>query len=273
MDFELTISGLCLVAMKTPKAEDPEPSAPLAVDVYCPVANHPHPHRTVLTYDPEHAKADFEPEMVVDDQGKRFASVDLGGSVWSLSFEDGPKQFNATWGKPSKHFPKPGEEPFLNWVPKLGDLKLRNFQPAATGLLPTGARTRLVLPPGKLEAADIVTKKGGTEYAMWKFSGNKNIVRALANHVRYSATGITSMRLVTPGRQVFSSRTAFRMALSNDLAVVATNYLDPVEKLEHLEHLKGMAGIQGTFAVPTPGPGEVQQTIKPICNSVIAVYS
>ena len=267
MNFELTISGLCLVALKSPKVDDLEPTKPLGIEVYCPQAAN---HRTVLTYDPEHAVANFEPELVVDENGKRFASVDLGGQVWSVSFKDGPADYTADWGKPTDEIPKPGEEAWLNWVPKLGDINLKDFEPAAAGQLPKHTATRLVLARGHLQAADIVKKKGKSEYAKWAFPAI-GVKRALANQLFYVAKGIKDLEIkTTVGRRIYSERTTVRMALSNDLTVVPENYNDPHDKLHHLGHLKGMDGIAGDFKVPEAY--EVKQTAKPICNSVLVVH-
>ena len=266
MDLELTISGLCLVALR---ADDLGPAEPLGIEVYCPQAAH---HRALLTYDPEEAYANFEPELVVDESGKRFASVDLGNQVWSVSFGGGPGKFTASWGRPTGEVPKEGEETWLNWVPKLADIGLEEFTPTAAGQLPKRATTRLVLARGHLQAADIIKKGDGSDYARWRFPAAANAVRAVANHLLYAAREISDLKITTTvGREIYASGTGtLRMALSNDLAVVPDDYNVSPGALHHLGHLKGMDGITGDFKAPTEYTP--QQTAKPICNSVLVIH-
>src|SRR5687767_3330315 len=122
MDFELTITGLCLVALRRKEEDSDQPAEPLGIEIFCPQATN---HRTVLIYEPEGVKSEFEPEMVVDETGKRLASLDLSNQVWTVSFNNGPGKFRASWGTPSGRVPTSScEEEWLNWVPRLADIGL-----------------------------------------------------------------------------------------------------------------------------------------------------
>src|SRR5258708_6857638 len=93
MIFELTISGLCLVVLKS---DQKMPIHPEAVDVVCPKDDM---HRARLCYSPDVIRANYpnlvkegytDPKMTVDTKGRRIASLDLADSFLELAFSDTP---------------------------------------------------------------------------------------------------------------------------------------------------------------------------------------
>jgi hypothetical protein len=265
MDFELTITGLCLLVLKS---KDDEPATPAGAEIFCPAA---HNHRSVLSYAPENVVANFEPELVVDEAGKRFASIEMKGKVWSVTLQNGAGTFSARWGKPNASTPGAGEEDWLNWVPKLADIGFKGFTPGAAGQLPTNAGTRLTLAPGELEARDVLREPPNGPIYTWMFPAVGK-TRAVANHMIYTARGIQKVVVSGSGGQQVKaewSSGTFRMALSNDLEHVPLDYNSPGAELQHLAHLEKMGGINGKFAAPKLQ--KVPQTAKPICNGIVFI--
>lgn len=276
MDFELTISGLCVIVLQS---KDDYPKKPAGIEVLCPDA---HGHRARLTYDPEQAITEIEPALHIDSRGARFASLDLTDIRQPLNLDFGaspPTEFLLDWGDISKEVPEQvAQEKWMSWVPSDQDLGLKGIRVEKDpNKLPTGAAARLILNPGSVEARSTVKNKGTREeterYIKWKFPA-VNIKRAVANEVVYRVQGVQHV-IVWWGRggqneKIFMSHNGTRrMAISNDLAVVSNTYNDPQDKLDHLTHLEVLA--LDNKKVQAPEISKDDRTGRPICNQIFFV--
>jgi hypothetical protein len=262
MNFELTISGLCVIVLKS---KDDKPENPAEVEVLCPDA---HGHKPRLSYRPEGVITEVEPDLFIDPQGGRIASLDLTGKVLSLDLGTNPHtKFSLDWGTGTGKVPP--EEKWMRWVPSDQDLGLKGIRLAKPGTLPKGASARLALQPGNIEARAVVRTSDTKDYILWNFPA-KNFERALANEVVYSARGVQHVKVLWGTESLFVSRTGtLEMAISNDLAIVPKNYNEGVKKLEHLSHVEVLAEPPAKVNIPIIV--EVERTGRPICNQLIFV--
>lgn len=279
MDFELTISGLCLLVMKPKIPGDSMPVDPTNVEVFCPAAHH---HRAVLCYEPEGVKTDLEPELVVGYRGKRYAQLDLMGQVWSLKLEEGPREFTVNWGTPKDdpRIPETGqqapagaaEEDWLHWVPRLAEIGFSGFEMPGDGQLPPLGATRFALPWGSIYAADIVGDDDQADgYSRWRFPAAADRVRTLANHMVFQARGVDKVTVASTVGATLSVEggASLHMSLSHDLARVPRDYNQGGDVLDHLAVLEGMGWITGDFEAPERV--SERATAKPICNGIVHV--
>lgn len=266
MNLELTISGQCIIAMKSTSGED-RPEHPDAVDIICPAAPM---HCARLSYLPGLIRPQIEPEMVIDNRGQRIASMDLMGRVLRVSFGANPISVFSVHLEPT-----PGPPPFagMKFVPTLDELGFLPFTMPASKR-PAGASARITLPCGDIYADEIVNDFDTGKPVIWDFPKKPGLKRALANRVVYRSKEAGDLTISTAdGIKVLEASGAgvtLQMSLSNDDCVVPIDYNDPVVALRDLEHLRVIAPPNGVFQPPTIA--EDQRTGRPICNQVIFSY-
>ena len=268
MNFELTISGLCVIVLK---AKEAKPEHPTAVDIIIPQACH---HAGRLTYLPSPVKhvRKVQPKLVIDEAAGRIASLDINQAALQLTFGTNPNtKFDVHWGAYGQTPSAPWEETCLEWLPRLEELGFEPFRVGPPGTLPTGASARLTLPPGKLATRQIIKNPDTNQYLRWKFPA-VNVRKALANEIIYTVDGADNMNIVdSSGAQTLYSKEKgirpVRMCITNDLEYVPYNYGGSSAALEHLRHVDSMAS--GTFQKPIEVNDE--RTGHPICMSVIFV--
>jgi len=276
MNLDLTISGLCVIVFKS---KTPRPPNPDAVEVLC--VGDPHGiHRPRLSFRPEEmiVSKGLNPDLLIDPQGRRFASVDIGGKVVTLNVGTNSRtQFTVQWSSstPGAEPTIPAEEAWMNWVPSIQDVGLKGVQSRPAGGLPSGANARLLLPFGDINARNVIPAppNPATKYLPWRFHPGKpnEFVRALANEVVFHGVDVEFVEFGWGGNTLFKQLPGFRIevGISNDLAQVAPDYPGPHTTLDHLTHLEGLADPPGTVEVPELKP--LQQTGRPICNQVFVV--
>lgn len=274
MNFELTISGLNIIVLKS--AED-RPKNPDNVDVICPAADM---HRARLSYAPEDCvpARTFEPELVVGRGGERIASEDCRKHRYKVTFVNDiyERKFNLKWSP--LEYSEPLTEEFMDWLPSLDDLGFKGFR-VGSGI-PHGAASRFSLPPGDVTCYEITRDPHTNETLLWNFPsayGGDGMTCALANLIVYRATDIQTLQITRDRKTILTSTLpnngTLRMCLSNDMANVPYDYNDPQESLKHLEHLKCIVKEKVPFVAPRIVPREKggQRTGHPICNGVVFV--
>lgn len=274
MKFELTISGMCILAMKS--STGPMPVHPDAIDVIVPRAEH---HKCRFVWDPNEAEPSREANLVVDPAGKRYASIDLSEQTLGISFEfmaEANTAHTVHWGEEKVAPGAPWEETQMNWVPRLESLGFQGFVIPPGNERPAGASARIKLPFGTLSARAMVNDADTNSYVLWDFLGgpdNGGIRRALANEVVYTVDGIDTV-IVTDAATTEIVRVSLgpfqtaRMCVSNDMEMVPKDFTTDLTQLDHLRHLDVIAG--GTFIVPKVVPPP--RTGHKICDQVVYVY-
>jgi hypothetical protein len=269
MNFELTISGMCVIALKSDSDEE-RPAHPDEVDVLCVGACE---HRPRLSYLPHEVNPQaVEPDLVIDPWGVRSASVDLTQQALKLDFKNNPETyFSLTWGEEGTATPL--DESAMNWVPTADDLGFKKLELGQAGQIPGGVNARLSLPYGKLFCRNVVRDPVSSAYLVWDFPA-KGIKRALANEVVYRAQGVTDLTLTShDGTELLSadkSEGTLYMSISNDLGKVPKDYRGGIEALDHLSHLQSMA--PDGVAFDPPKVDSPKRTGHPICNQVLYMY-
>jgi len=253
--------------MKSSTGED-RPEHPTAVDIICPAAPM---HCARLSYLPGQVIAQIEPEMVIDNNGQRIASMDLMGKVLAISFGTNP---SATFSVHLKPTNQPRQFAGMKFVPTLAELGFKPFSIPDVSR-PKGASARIELPPGDIFADDIVTDSDTGNPVPWVFPKIPDLTRALANRVVFRATGVEDLNIsTTDGVTILdasgSANVMLQMSVSNDDCVVPIDFNDPVDALRDLEYLRVVAPPDGPFDPPTPSTGE--HTGRPICNQTVFGY-
>ncbi len=269
MDFELTISGLCVIVMRSP--ED-RPTRPDVVDVLCVSEG----HRPRLCYLPEELVTDEAvAELVVDPAGRRIAFLDITNQALTLSFGTTPhSDFSVTWGAPDAEAPQTrAEDAWMNWVPLVQDLGfnkgLRLGQP---GELVEGAGAVLSLPKGRLSGREVVRERNSDIPFLWKFPAAGGKKRAIANQVVFRADGVADAIFSLNGNTYLTSSKAggiLQVAISADLPSVLPDYPEGSDKLDHLGHIAALAASRSVFQAPELVPP--QRTGHPICNQALFI--
>jgi len=278
MDFELTISGLCVVALKS---EDARPTAPSAVDIICPKAPC---HRTRLNYDFAQflasAAPPVEPELVIDPTGRRFGSLDLCDAFLKFDFASNPyKNFALQWGP--EDVERPPSERWMNWVPSLQDIGFESLELGSRR--PDGATARISLPEGELECRSVVRDSNTRQFAIWNFpavvnkTSGKPIRRALANEIVYRASSVGALTISdSEGNPLLASSPTIKegmtlkMCISNDIHRLTIDTPMETAVLNHLDHVKTVARPREFMA---PRLSDDQRTGGgPICSQVIGNY-
>jgi hypothetical protein len=271
MNLELTISGLCAIAVE---ADEARPTRPRAVDVLCPSA---HCHQARLAWYPAEvvpgrALQGLKPDLVIDPAGVALASLPLDGAALRLEVAPANESFELSWGEERAEAPgSAAEDAWMNWLPPISDLGLavaESYRLGPPGRLPAGTSARLTLPPGRLRCSRIVHDKDDpTQVMLWRFPATGS-VRALANDVVFLAPEIEAAALLLGDEQLFSVEQPglVRIAISNDLYTVPFDYRAGSETLDHLRHFDAIAGDSRGFAAPEAV--DERRTGHPICNGV-----
>jgi hypothetical protein len=279
MRFELTISGLCVIAMQSQdKTANPRPRNPERVDIIVPDARH---HKCRLVWDPKDALTKIEPPLIVNTTGDTMASLDLDGRTnpqqamlkLDLRSKTNPG-FEVSWGADAEK-PAPSEETWLNWVPTMEELGFPAFPVPAFGTHATGVRARIALPFGKIIAADVVTQRGSGSPLVWNFKGGSRHV--VANKVVFIADDIDKYDFQNErgesllGLELQGPRVV-QMCISNDMEKVPKDFNKGIADLSHLSHVDVLVPENvSTFATPTCDPG--QRTGNRICTQVVNVWA
>lgn len=278
MNFELTISGLCLTVLKS---KEMPPRHPDDVEILIPYACH---HVCRLSYlplevFPPDKYHDVKAELIDDPRSERVASWRLDHCTIALSFnvehDDEPqRQFNVHWGYKAKQTPTaPWEETWLDWLPTLEDLGFRGLNTASDGSLPEGALARIKLPPGSIATRQMLRKPKTNDLLRWDFPATR-IRKALANDLVYSIADVKDLTITTEDgtksliTSVGKTQTV-RMCLSNDMELVPENYRRDIGELEHLKHFGALAA-EGEFVPPEIVP-DPQRTGQPTCMGIVFI--
>lgn len=275
MDFELTISGLCVVAIQS----SGDPTAPAAVDILCPKA---HCHRARLNFnfaEVQRAKnPPVEPEMVIDPSGARFGSLDLRDRFLTIDFTSTPYDAFVVQRGPADSTTPPSEK-WLNWVPTLEEIGFETFKLGSDK--PHGALARISLPKGELECRKVVRDADTQKFALWEFPAvidkatGKPIRKAIANEIVFRAASVGDLLICDQeGRRVLTAErpegTTLKMSISNDLHALTVDTPMETTVLEHLKHVESLAEPARFLA---PRLADEQRTgAGPICSQVINNY-
>ena len=274
MNFELTISGLNIIVLKS--AED-RPTKPDAVDIICPAADM---HRPRISYAPEewNPARQFYPELVVGRSGERIGTEDCRDHYYEIAFVSDlyTRKFNLKWAPPPYH-EEPLTEEYMDWLPSLDDLGFMGLE-VGTGI-PDKAAARFSLPPGDVMCREMTRDHSTNETLLWNFPSahdQTGRICALANLIVYRATDIQAMMIIRDRKMIltsFPNTGTLRMCLSNDMANVPYDYNSPQKSLEHLGHLSYIVDEKYPFVAPFihEGGNGGQRTGHPICNGVIFV--
>jgi hypothetical protein len=282
MKFELTISGLVVIALQSSAGEE-RPEHPQAIDIIVPDDHHhgpeSHRHTCRLNYLPNEVlpvPADMKlPEMTVDPIGTRIASLILQGRALEFKLDGNTtSEYTVKWGPPAVQPAAKSEEDTLNWIPKIGDLGFNDFQVGAAGSLPSGARARITLPPGVLGSRNLIADHITDELIVWKFPA-VNIQRVLANEVVFKATA-HKVSIVENGQELLSSTLAendtLKMSLSQETTYVPLDYNNPSKMLAHLSHFNILTEVSDKgFQEPVVADPQ-ERTGKPLCMGVVLVH-
>lgn len=272
MNFELVISGLCVIAMKASKTDE-IPKHPDAVDIIFPNVPMHCPRLSYLPGAP--IVAQVEPDMAIDNMGRRVASLNIAGAIPQISFSSNPSNVFSVRcvPEPGPKEPPPGD--LINFVPRLHELCFDGFTMPADGKLPSGASARITLPKGEIFADDIVNDPNTGNPVLWDFKCTPPFTRALANHVVYRAMNVGDLKITwRDGQTVLdaSDNHTVSMSVSNDDCLVPRKYNDPVEVLKDLTNLS-VLGLKPNPTFCPPVKHASQRTGRPICNQVIVVYN
>jgi len=284
-DFELTISGLCVVVLK---ADDDRPTHPSAVDLLLVRGVSPDGavHKPRLSFWPSQDVTHNNPftrRLEVNPRGRKHASIDIEGRVVRIEHKGGGEDFQISWAQdPEMEVPPdvPGAEELFDWVPHSRDLGLLGIHlPQNETDLPTGSAARLILPPGDLLAQEVV-REGG-EPVRWKFPATGK-ERAIANQILYRAKGVrrVSCRFDSPAQTAAGEapqeltflggeNVPVEIGVTNDVGELSPNYNGFQQTIVHLESLNGIS-TKGTVQPPSAvlGPAGGGRTARPICNQV-----
>src|ERR1044072_2536678 len=161
MNLELTISGLCAIAVE---ADEARPTRPRAVDVLCPSA---HCHQARLAWYPAEvvpgrALQGLKPDLVIDPAGVALASLPADGAGLRLEVAPAHDSFELSWGEERAEAPgRAAEDAWMNWLPPISDLGLavaESYRLGPPGRVPVGTLARLTLLPGEV-GCDLVVSR------------------------------------------------------------------------------------------------------------------
>jgi hypothetical protein len=276
MKFELTISGLCVIAMRTSdKENDPRPRTPEAVDIIVPDADH---HYCRLVWAPEDVTPYIEPELIVDTAGHRLGSLDMKKRNLCLRFPaNADTGFDVHWGPPEQGAPANSTEAlWMNWVPMMEHIGFNPVSIPRMGKKGKGTRARLNLPFGRITGCEIVNRPGTQVPLLWRFADDS--VRAIANKVRYTVDDFSLLQLQdTKGNPLLLVQgvgdQVIRMCLSNDTAKVPLAFNVGVTELTHLGHLSVLEPTSAKAKMfKAPKQIDTERTGDHICTQVVNVY-
>lgn len=287
MDFELNISGLCVLVLRG--NGNPRPTTPSSVDVLCvgPHQGHHHGHDHMgqpmhsprLSYLPGDLLAadGVVADLVIDQTGRRIASLDLTGKVLGLDLGGNPHaEISVSWGPVNSILPANAtEEAWLNWVPSIQDLGFTSgLQLGGPGAPVAGAGAVLSLPNGILSARNIVRMVQPPDIIEWQFPAAGGIRRAIANDVVFRANGVEDVVVLVDGSEALTSSSSgglLQMSISNDLAVVGPDFPQGSMSLDHLSDIAALPLAPGRPQFSAPRVPSAQRTGHPICNQALFI--
>jgi hypothetical protein len=277
MDFELTISGLWVLAIKTSERRSTTPDA---VDIIIPaVTMAEHRHRARLSYDfNQFDVPEIDQELMIGLDGSRFTSLALDNAILNFEFVDNPyTDFALQWGP--EEAMKPPFESWMNWIPSLEEI---GFGPLILGSSgkPNGASVRITLPKGELACRNLPRDADTSEYLVWDFPATDDgsgdmISRSVANEVVFRTVNVGPLTISDDSGKAILKATqvkkgTVKMCISNDLVALTRDTPRETAALDHLEHLD-VLDIGGEFQAPELS--ESQRTGGgPVCNGVISLY-
>jgi hypothetical protein len=280
-DFELTISGLVIAAVKS---RDAHPTKPDAVDLIFP---RDEMHQARLSYFPLEVSPTEEADMQINPDGEHIASLLLDGrpplEINLIDRSRQSREFALRWGPPEAMTPDGRhEEQWLNWVARLEDLGFGPFT-ISSSEPPINKCVRVTLPPGELIGQSVIRDQDTDHILAWQFPATGNrLEKALVNDLLFRVRGIEGLQLFGGEDALLSSdgpkegRPVVRMCLSNDTRKVPVGYASGSRTLKHLRHIDHVAPLQrerfpSRDFEPPKVPSD-QRTGDPICNGVIFVY-
>jgi hypothetical protein len=283
MRFELTIRGLCVIAMKSrDKKADPRPKNPERVDILVPAVTN---HKCALVWDPNDVDPNVEPTLIVNTQGDRLGSLDLNrqskerdaeNATLELRFRTNTNPgFDVAW-RPAEASPNTSEDLYMDLVPNIEELGFPAIPIPPFGTEALGERARISLPFGKIVAADIAKVPGTDQNLIWKFANGSE--HAVANKVLYvaddvggyeflKADGIPLISLEAEGPLVV------KMCISNDEVKVPKDFTAGIEELNDLRDLAVLLpeGRRPRIFTP-PKTIDSRRTGNRICTQVVDVW-
>lgn len=264
-DLEVTLSGVCVIVLT---ATSDRPSRPTAVDVLAPAGGGDCgcdvPHRPRLSFWPADALpwiGPLEPRLHVDPRGEKHAEIDLVNRVARLDCGTGNQSYRVDWADdPAEPAPVGSlDEGLFDWIPSVQSLGVMGSRvPQGDDDLPAGALSRWILPPGRLQARDVVRAEQTGDPLVWTFPA-VNEHRALANEAvaRFASVSFVAVTVLENGAEVgrlFLSGalgSTVRLDFSNDLEVLPRpDVIRQEEDTEHLKLIQSLA-IGGQVQVPT----------------------
>lgn len=274
MNLEITISGLVVIALKSTDG-NPKPEHPDAIEIIVPDAHHHTCKWSYLPHEVLPAAGNEElADMMIDHLGTRVASLTLQSRVLAFELADNStKQHTVRWGPDAEKPAAPGEETWLNWIPKLEELGFSGFKVGPVGTLPSGARARITLPPGLLASRNLIVDRFTNDLIPWKFPATKGATHVLANEVVFTATG-QKLSIVENGQErrsaTLGQNDTLQMCISHETTKVPRDYNDPSKLLAHLQHLDVLANDAEKFAEPVVSTQA--RTGRPICMGVVLIH-
>lgn len=306
-DLEVTISGLCVIVLTTDKNEE-KPCRPLAVDVLAVESGeesgedhggqhsgsdsgndgHTMIHTPRLSFWPADANPDWtgaDPYLHVGPRGEKQAFYGVTGQIIELKSNYEDRQCHVSWADDGVHLPiGPNSEKLFDWVPSVESLGIIGgiHVPTDAADLPKGASARMILPAGELFARSVAVDDEGAPVA-WRFPGDDDAIRAIANEVVFRATAIESLDLILSDTET-GTRTEIEMltnpnrtiniGMSNDLEKVTPDFVtSAIAELHHLTGLNRMALVEGQTVKPPKAEGTVwglsgKRSGVPLCDGV-----
>ncbi|HYC59293.1 MAG TPA: hypothetical protein VEK79_06970 [Thermoanaerobaculia bacterium] len=274
MNVEITISGLCVIALEADPA-DPKPEHPRAIDIIVPDAHH---HTCRWSYLPGEvfpsAGTRELPDMVIDPVGTRVASLSLQGRALEFRLDGNTvTEHTVRWGPDAEAPASDAETEWLNWIPKLQDLGFSGFTVGPAGQLPPHARARITLPKGTLTSRNVIADRFTNDVIVWEFpaTGARHV---LTNEIVFMATG-EELSVIENGNERWAAAlgpdATLRMCISHETTSVPLDYGDPNNVLAHLHHFDVLTGdVSVKFREPIVA--EIPRTGRPICMGVVFVH-
>lgn len=297
-DLELTISGLCVIVMKS--EEGGKPRRPIEVDVLAPGVSQPAEgdhahhgngkamvHKPRLSFWPLGAQWDDEVPVYlqVHPRGHKQAVLDLADHVVAIECGLADRVCRVEWTDERTPTPRgKSSERYFDWVPSVQDIGIAEIHtPDDASLLPPGASARLILPAGELYARRMVRDERG-EPLVWGFDATGD-QKVIANEVVFRTTAIEGVRLSLLDKQGNSRGDVdletdpgdtLYLDFSNDVEKLPSDYnVNPQETLEHVQYLASMATgsprIRPPRASGRPHLTGRARTAWPICHQTFYV--
>jgi hypothetical protein len=279
MRIELTISGLCVVALRRASGSDSQPVHPIQVDIIMPWVPR---HRCRLSYDP----VDLIPgdlntihaDLGLDSAARHTAMWDIVGQALTLTATGShvPDEFTVQWSRDTTEPSTPNEATALNWIPTLADLGFTDeFEIGPPGTLPAGAASRVTLPFGRLTTHNIIKDLAGRRI-IWRFPAAADRDRVLADDIIHKVESVQNLAFVDAfGRPLLTQSSdeddrVIRMCINNDDTSVDDDYRSSDRVLKHLRDFANLGFDPEDFRLPEKA--DDQRTGHPICMGVVYAW-